>query len=169
MAQPELRFHARLTHWGGQLIVFDVWISLIFGLIAALFGGRFERFGVGIGGGYGVPDLIFLVAALFGLPSFLHGLRLLIGRERGASRWLLAFLGPLLISFAYILVPHTLDPCSNGLWTLTDQIGTSVQLCERFGSDIDIHTRFHYLWHILPTLPFVWIYRKVMPVRTAVR
>jgi len=93
------------------------------------------------------------------------GARGLIKRDKKQTQLGLTFIGPLIISFGYILIAHTFDPCENGLWDMSSRIGETIALCERFGSGINIHTRFHYLWHILPTVPLVWLYGVVLKNR----
>ncbi len=162
MNSPRKISSSRLARLGWRIILLDAIISLVLGLLAALVGGSLTALGNGLGGGNGIPDLIFLIPVLLGL--FLY-FRRVFKREKRKTDWLLAFIGPLLISIGYILIAHAFDPCNNGLWDLNSQIGDSVRLCERFGSEISIHTRFHYLWHIVATLPLVWLYGVVLKTR----
>lgn len=153
---------SRLARFGWKIILIDSVISLFLGLLAALAGGSFTALGNGFGGGNGIPDLVFAFPMLLGL--FLV-LRSVIKKEDKKSFWLFAFIGPLIISFGYVLIAHTFDPCYNGLWDMSSRIDGRIFLCERFGREINIHTRFHYLWHILPTLPLVWIYGYLLKKR----
>jgi hypothetical protein len=151
-----------LASIGWRIILLTGAISLLLGLLAALVGGRLTALGNGIGGGNGIPDLVFLLAVLMGLPGLFRGLVGVVRREKHQAKWLLVFIGPLLISSGYILIAHALDPCLNGLWDLSSRIGDTIPLCERFGSEINIHTRFHYLWHVLPALPLIWLYGNAL-------
>jgi hypothetical protein len=154
-----------LARLGWQIIRLDAGFSLILGLLAALAGGSLTFLGNGPGGGYGIPDLLFLLAALAGIPGLLRAIVGMRRGERGTARWALVFIGPLLISFGYILIAHSLDPCLLGMWDLASRLGGNIPLCERFGPELNVHTRFHYLWHILPTLPIVWLYGRVLKNR----
>jgi hypothetical protein len=147
---------------GWRIIILDSVISLLLGLLAALAGGSFTALGNGFGGGNGIPDLVFLIPVLIGLFLIF---RSVIKREDNKSFWLFAFIGPLIISIGYVQIAHTFDPCYNGLWDLSSRIDGRIALCERFGSEINIHTRFHYLWHIVPTLPLVWLYGVLLKKR----
>ena len=148
-----------LARLGWRIILLVSGISLLLGLLAALVGGSLTALGNGPGGGNDIPDLVFSISIILGLFLVFRGV---IKREKTKTRWLFVFVGPLLISIGYILIAHTFDPCDNGLWDLSSRIGESIPLCERFGSEINIHTRFHYLWHIVPTLPLVWLYGVIL-------
>ncbi|MBC8336570.1 MAG: hypothetical protein H8E29_15010 [Anaerolineales bacterium] len=149
----------RLARLGWWIILLNSGISLILGLLAALFGGSLTALGNGAGGWNGIPDFVFSIPILLGLAGLFRGVT---QRGEGQARWVLVFIGPLLISFGYLLIAHTFDPCLNGMWDIRSRIGETIPLCERFGSGINVHTRFHYLWHILPTLPLVWIYGRAL-------
>ena len=151
-----------LAHLGWWMIVVNTVLSLFLGLIALLFGDPFSVFGSGPGGGNGIPDLVFLLAALLGLPGLVKAINGLVKRKDGNTRWGLVFVGPLLISFGYILIAHAVDPCFNGIWDMSSRIGDSIRLCERFGSELNVDTRFHYFWHIFWALPLIWLYGLVL-------
>lgn len=154
-----------LPRLGWRIILLDSGISLFLGLLVALIGGSLTTLGNGAGGGNGIPDLFFTLALLLGIPGLYLGVRGMIKRDEKQTQLALTFIGPLIISLGYILIAHTFDPCENGLWDLNSQIGETIPLCERFGSGINIHTRFHYLWHIVPTLPLVWLYGVLLKKR----
>ncbi len=147
-----------LARMGWRIILINCGLSLFLGLLAAVVGGPLTALGNGIGGANGIPDLVFLIAVLLGLPGLIRGITGIIKKEYHQVKWVFVFAGPLFISTGYILIAHALDPCLNGLWDLSSRIGNTIPLCERFGPEINIHTRFHYLWHVLPTLPLVWLY-----------
>lgn len=157
--------HTGLAKIGWHLIYWDTILSLGLGLLTALVGGALTPLGDGLGGGYGIPELLFLVAILLGLPGLFRGIGGLFKWDWEQAMWVIVFIGPLIIAVGYILIPHALDPCVNAIWDLTSQIGDSIPLCQRFDNDLNVHTRFHYVWHILPTLPLVWLYRKMLEKR----
>ncbi len=145
----------RLIVLGWQILLVTSALSVLLGILAAVFGGAFTELGRGVGGGNGFPTLIFLIPALFGLILLVQNI---FKKKKDWSLLLLVFLGPLIISFGYIIIAHEFDPCFNDLWNINSQIGDGIRLCERFGNEINIHTRFHYLWHITPTIPLIWLY-----------
>ncbi len=141
----------RLVFFGHKLVWWNAMASFGLGVLAALFGGALTQVGQGPGGGWGVPGLVFGAAVVLGLPSLAVGLQGVWKRDarrgvRGAF-----FLTTLAISVAFIVVAHALDPCTLGAWTLGDRWGTQ-SVCERFGQEVNIHTRFHLLWHAAPVL-----------------
>ena len=78
-----------------------------------------------------------------------------------------AFGGVFVVAIGYERVAHTIDPCANGWWGPDSTIG-SQPLCERFGSELNWHTRFHLAAHALPALAllagYAWaIQRWVAP------
>jgi hypothetical protein len=142
---------------GFWIIVFTIAIGFALGLVAALVGGPLTRLGSGIGGLWGTLDIALILVMLLSLPSLAVGLAAIYRRHwRDAAR-LLAYVGPLAISFGYILIPHALDPCFVGVWGPFSTLG-DIQLCERFGLEYNIHTRFHLLWHVVPTVVLVALY-----------
>lgn len=154
------RWHSwadRLGEWSFRLIVMSLSIWLILGLLAAIFGGPLTNLGSGFGGVWGVPGLVFLFATLLALPSFLIGFADLFQKQAGAIKRMLVYGFSLLIAFGYVFIAHGLDPCFLGIWHVFSKLG-SIRLCEQFGGELNIHTRFHLLWHVLPTLPLVGIY-----------
>lgn len=122
---------------------------MIFGLLAMFLGGEWIHFGDGIGGAWGIPTLVFDIVVLLSLPNLVIWIHRLIKRIPNRIQYLIGFGGPFIISTAFILIAHALDPCSSHHWTMMDFWGDQ-RLCERFGSDINIHTRFHLILHIAP-------------------
>lgn len=139
------------------MVVFTLAIWFLLGLVAAFAGGDSTKLGTGPSGGWGIPDLILTFAMLLALPSFVIGFGDLFRKRAGAGVRMLAYAFPRLISVAYFVIAHIFDPCLNGIWTSFSHVG-SAALCEWSGSDLNVHTRFHLLWHVLPTLPLVLLY-----------
>lgn len=145
-----------------------LWINtgvfLVLGILAAALGGWWSQFGSGLGGGWGLTALIFEFPVLLSIPSFIIGIQGLFTKDAQKMLLLIFFIGPLFISFAFILIAHSIDPCTLSIWTLADRWGTQ-PLCERFGSDINIHTRFHLIWHVAPIfvllVPYHFLFRKI--------
>jgi hypothetical protein len=145
-------------------------VSVVAGIAAAAFGGALTGLGSGFGGLYGVPALaLTLLAVGVGIPAGVVVAR----RLRSNRRWLLAAAivigGVFAVAIGYERVAHTVDPCANGWWGPDSMIG-SQPLCERFGSELNWHTRFHLAAHALPALVllagYAWaIQRWVAPPR----
>jgi hypothetical protein len=139
-----------------------MWINTVFflvlGVLAAVLGGGWAQWGAGLGGGWGLPALIFELPVLLGIPSLIIGVQGFFRKNRRKMVYLIFFFAPLFISFAFIIVAHALDPCALKIWTLNDHWGTQ-KLCERFGNDINIHTRFHLLLHVMPIFILLMAYR----------
>ena len=143
------------------LIVVTILIGLALGLVAAVAGGWWIRLGEGIGGLYGAPGVTLTIAMLLGLPSLILGLTAVVRRRwRGAARTL-AYFGPLAIALGFIVIPHTLDPCFQGVLGPFSKLGET-RLCEQFGLEFNVHTRFHLLWHVAPTVLLVVGYRLAL-------
>lgn len=147
----------RLAYIGVMIIILVVSISVALGLLAALLGSFLTEAGDGLGGGWGVPELALTLATLLGVPSLIiSAMDILRGRWGQAGR-MLAFWGPLIISIGFIVIGHAIDPCFRGIWTLGSHWG-SIPLCEQFGIEVNIHTRFHLFLHAAPTLILVFLY-----------
>jgi hypothetical protein len=168
-----VRFADRSGYWGLVLTVGTVVTGFGLGVLVALSGGPLRFLGDGFGGGWGIPSLALLLAAVLGLPALLAAIFDLIrGRWAGATR-LLLFLGPLLVGFGFDFIAHLVDPCFNGLWTIRSTLG-EIPLCERFGLELNIHTRFHLLLHAAGAMPLAglfWLalqkwYPSILPART---
>lgn len=147
----------RLAFISFLITILNIVISTIAGLIAALGGGRLTELGSGAGGAYGLPDITNTLALALTLPALIFGISLLIRKKEGAMGRILVFVGALMISFGFLVIAHVLDPCLSGIWTSRSHLG-DIPLCERFGFELNIHTRFHLLWHATSTLPLVLVY-----------
>lgn len=148
----------RLAFAGFILTMIDIVLSAVAGLIAALIGGQVTEWGSGMGGGYAIPPLANTLALLLTLPALILGIMLLIRKREGAVGRIWVFVGTFLIGFGYILIAHSFDPCIRGVWTSHSRLGDDIRLCERFGNELNIHTRFHLIWHAVPTIPLLLIY-----------
>lgn len=133
-------------------------VSLITGVAAAVVGGPLTTLGSGAGGLYAVPALLLdVVAITLGLPASIVVAR----RLRREGSWIRAAAvvggGLWIVAIGYFLVAHMIDPCVNG-WLGPDSRIGSQPLCERFGSELNWHTRFHLLAHAAPASVLVTIY-----------
>lgn len=151
----------RAARFGWWLVAVCLPVAFALGALAALFGGPLTRLGSGVGGLWGAANLGLMLAMLLGVPSLIVALVALAHRRwRGALR-AIAYVGPLALAIGYIVLPHALDPCDLGLFSPFERIG-QVRLCEQFGPEWNIHTRFHLLWHTAPTLPLAALYRLTL-------
>lgn len=128
-------------------------LLLAMGLLAAGVGGGLTDWGSGAGGLGGWTDglmTIFSVAVGFaaGVATFKEG--------RSIPVALTVMVTGLLIGVGYLIVAHLVDPCVNGWWDANSQIG-SQPLCERFGSELNSHTRFHLLLHAIVGVLSAWV------------
>ncbi len=142
--------NSRLVRWLVRALFVITGVSAVAGIAAAAIGGPFADLGSGFGGLWGVPALLLVLLALgVGIPAGVKVAR----RLRSDRRWLLAALivvgGVFVVAFGYVQVAHSTDPCANGWLDLRSRIG-SQPLCERFGSEVSWHTRFHLAAHALP-------------------
>lgn len=133
-------------------------ISLLLGLVAAAAGGSLSDLGEGVGGLYGVPSLLTTVIAVFvALPAAVAMGR----RAQRAPGWLRHALvvaaGAWIVAIGYVQVAHSIDPCVNGWWDPRSRIGDQA-LCERFGTELNWHTRFHLLAHAGPAAALLAVY-----------
>ena len=146
-----------LAHAGVVFIVYSIYIYVALGLSASLVGSFLTPLGDGPGGLWGIPFFLYLVTFLIGLPSFIFGVRDIFRlRWHGAGR-ILACISPLAISIYFFMIPHAIDPCVVGIWEPGSSFG-SIPLCERFGGEWNIHTRFHLFLHATPTVIPVALY-----------
>lgn len=133
-------------------------ISVLAGIVAAVLGGSLTNLGSGFGGLWGVPALVLTLTALvLGVAASVRIVRLL-GPEAG--RWRLAvlvFVGVWVVALGYSVVAHLIDPCLNGWWDGDTRVGTQ-PLCERFGSELNWHTRFHLAAHAVPAALLLALY-----------
>lgn len=139
-------------------------IALLGGIAAAAWGGSLTDLGEGYGGLWGLPALaLTLVALVLGIVSVISILRTLpAGRDR--RRIVLVVLaGAWVVAVGYSEVAHAIDPCANGWWDRNSRIG-SQPLCERFGPDLNWHTRFHLVAHAAPAAflaaLYLWAVRR---------
>lgn len=139
-------------------------VSLVGGIAAALVGGPLSDLGSGAGGLYGVPSLLTtLIALLAAIPAAVGMAR----RARGVPGWVraaaLVAAGAWIVAIGYFVVAHAVDPCVNGWWDATSRIGDE-PLCERYGSELNWHPRFHLLAHAVPAAillgMYVWAIRR---------
>jgi hypothetical protein len=139
-------------------------VSVVGGLAAALIGRGFTDLGDGAGGLFGVPSLLLtLVALVLGLPAAAIVARLV----RPADGWIgvavLVGAGAWVVAIGYFVVAHAVDPCVNGWWDGRSRLG-SQPLRERFGRELNWHTRFHLLAHAASAAAlfgiYVWAVRR---------
>ena len=156
-----LRWAERFARWSFWLIVINLAVWFLLGVLAALIGGPLTNLGNGLGGGWGMADLLFGLAMLLALPSLFVGFYDLFKKRSGAVSKIMAYIFALTIALGYIFIAHSLDPCFLGIWTIFSKLG-AIPLCEFFGPELNIHTRFHLLWHVLPTLPLVLLYGLIL-------
>lgn len=139
-------------------------VSAVAGAVAAAFGGSLTELGSGFGGLWGAPALLLtFIALVLGIAASVGIVRV---RGPGGHRWRLAvlvFVGAWVVATGYSTVAHVVDPCVNGWWDADSRIG-SQPLCERFGSELNWHTRFHLVAHAVPAaillVPYLWAIRR---------
>jgi len=162
-----------MVRWLVRALFVVIGVSVVAGIMAAVFGGALTDLGSGFGGLYGLPALVLTLLALgVGIPA-----GVVVARRLGSNRgWLLATAivigGVFVVAIGYERVAHAIDPCANGWWGPDSMIG-SQPLCERFGSELNWHTRFHLAAHSLPALVllagYAWAIRRwVAPPRNPV-
>lgn len=154
----DLSTNATTLRWGRLLagsFAAVVLVSFALGIVAAVVGRSTTRLGEGAGGLFAFPSLVTTALALASIP-----LAIVIARRSATRRIRSAAVlvgGAWVIAVGYIGVAHALDPCTNGWWDTSSRIGGQ-RLCERFGSDLNWHTRFHLLAHAAPAVLMVWLY-----------
>ncbi len=154
----------RIVQWAIWITAIVVAVSFVGGLAAAAFGGPFTGLGSGAGGLYAVPSLVLSLAAVaVGVPA-----GIIVARHlRPELRWLRAGViaggGLWVVAIGYFMIAHWVDPCVNGWWGPETHIG-SQPLCERFGNELNWHTRFHLLAHAAPAavlaVGYIWAIRR---------
>ena len=133
-------------------------VTVVAGIGAAALGGSLTDLGSGYGGLWGLPALLLtLIALVLGVAAVIK-----IGREPspGSGRSRIAVLvvaGAWVVAVGYASVAHIVDPCVNGWWDGNSRIG-SQPLCERFGSELNWHTRFHLFAHATPAAVLLGLY-----------
>lgn len=159
----------RLLLWLlGSVIV----VSLVSGAAAALVGGGLTDLGDGAGGLLGVPSLFLtLVALVVGVPAAVIVARLVRPGDGRLGAAVLVGAGAWIVAIGYFVVAHAADPCVNGWWDGRSRVG-SQPLCERFGSELNWHTRFHLLAHAAPAAAmfaiYAWAVRRSLTGRAEV-
>lgn len=135
-------------------------VLLVMGSLAAAFGGDLTGWGNGAGGLDGWADLsqtIFslVVGVAAGIATFREG--------RAIPVAVAVFASGLLIGTGYLIGGHLVDPCDRGWWDASSRIGDQT-LCERFGGELAVHTRFHLLLHatlgVVSAAATVVLYRR---------
>ena len=154
----------RIVRWAIRITAGVIAVSFIAGVAAAALGGSFTQLGSGAGGLYAVPSLVLdLIAVFIGVPA-----GVIVARHlRPESRWLSAGVivggGLWVVAIGYFMIAHWLDPCANGWWGPESRVG-SQPLCERFGNELNWHTRFHLLAHAIPATAlvagYIWAVRR---------
>lgn len=131
--------------------------AAVAGVAAAAVGGSWSDLGSGYGGLYGLPAMLLTVLALIVIPASIVVARRL-GAESARLRFgLLIGVGLWVVAMGYWEVAHIVDPCANGWWDEQSRIG-SQPLCERFGSELNWHDRFHLLAHATPAAALLGVY-----------
>lgn len=158
----------RLLMW---LLGIVIVVSVVGGIAAALLGRGLTDLGDGAGGLFGVPSLLLtLVALVLGLPAAVIVARLVRPKDGWVGVAVLVGAGAWVVAIGYFVVAHALDPCVNGWWDGRSRIG-SQPLCERFGSELNWHTRFHLLAHAAPAAAlfaiYAWAVRRSLAGRRA--
>ena len=144
--------------WTVRSLSIVIAVSLIGGVAAAALGGSLTDLGSGAGGLFGVPSLLTTVIALvLAVPAAIGFAR----EARHSPGWFRAALvvagGAWIVAIGYLVVAHAVDPCVNGWWDARSRIGDQ-PLCERFGPELNWHTRFHLLAHAAPAAVLLAIY-----------
>jgi hypothetical protein len=171
MQQPpqavELPWADQVARLALRVIIADMIVSVAMGLLVAVAWGVrpdntfLNDLGSGPGGGRGIPAVVFMLAWFMGFPSLVRGLRDLTQGRWPEARRLLAFVGPLVVFVGFTYVAHGLDPCG-GLLDEGSRLGDQ-PLCQRYGDSLEVHTRFHLLYHALvPTVFLVALYRLAL-------
>jgi hypothetical protein len=138
---------SRSLRWTVWSLVVVITVSVAAGVAAAIVGGALNELGSGAGGLFGIPSMLTtLIALALATPAAIS-----IARQTPRSPgWLRAAVvisgGAWIVAIGYFVVAHAADPCVNGWWDANSQIGNQ-PLCERFGTELNWHTRFHLLAH----------------------
>jgi hypothetical protein len=133
-------------------------VSVVGGAASGLVGRGLIGLGDGAGGIFGVPALMLaLVALVLGLPAAVAVARALRPVDGWIGVAVLIVVGAWAVAIGYVVVAHAVDPCANGWWDGRSRIG-SQPLCERFGPELNWHTRFHLLAHAVPAAVLFAVY-----------
>ena len=101
--------------------------------------------------------MLALVALVLGLPAAVAVARALRPVDGWIGVAVLIVVGAWVVAIGYVVVAHAVDPCANGWWDGRSRIG-SQPLCERFGPELNWHTRFHLLAHAVPAAVLFAVY-----------
>ncbi len=139
-------------------ITLVVVVAVVAGIGAAALGGSLADLGSGYGGLWGLPALLLtLIALVLGVAAVIK-IGFELSPESGRLRIaVLVVAGAWLVAVGYANVAHMVDPCANGWWNASSRIG-SQPLCERFGSELNWHTRFHLFAHAAPAAVLLAVY-----------
>ena len=132
-------------------------VAVVGGVVAALLGGAFTDLGEGAGGLWGMPSLVTTMVALVAIPVAVVAARRATGLPRRWWAFTVVAGGAWMVAIGYFVIAHAADPCANGWWDGSSRFGDQ-PLCERFGTDLNWHTRYHLLAHALPAVPLVVLY-----------
>ncbi len=164
---------SRGLRWVIRSLTVIIAVSLAGGIAAALAGGPLSDLGSGAGGLFGIPSLLTTLIALFvAIPT-----ATVVARQaRHSPGWLRAGVvvaaGAWIVAIGYFVIAHAVDPCVNGWWHARTRIGDQ-PLCERFGPELNVHTRFHLLAHAAPAAvllaAYVWSIRRWVTVEQCVQ
>ncbi len=154
---------SRALRWTVGSFTAVIGVSVVAGVAAALFGGSLTDLGSGAGGLYGIPSLLTTATAFAAVPTAIVMAR----RADRSPGWLriaiVVAAGAWIVAIGYFVVAHTFDPCVNGWWDANSRIGDQ-PLCERFGPELNWHTRFHLIAHAAPAAvllgAYVWAIRR---------
>ncbi|HEX9683209.1 MAG TPA: hypothetical protein VGA13_09010 [Acidimicrobiales bacterium] len=154
---------SRALTWTIRSLVLVVSFSFVAGVVAALVGGSLSDLGEGAGGLFGVPSLLTtLIAVFLALPAAVTVARHGRGSPR-LRRPIVIAGGAWVVAIGYFQVAHSVDPCLHGWWDLSNRVGDQ-PLCERFGSELNWHTRFHLAAHAGPAMillvAYLWAIRR---------
>lgn len=155
----------RTVRWTIRSFTVVIVVSVVGGIAAAIVGGSLTDLGSGYGGLFGIPAILTVAIALFlAMPA-----TLVIARkpQRPLTRLQTVIVwaaGAWIVAIGYSVAGHAIDPCVNGWWDSRSRIGDQ-PLCERFGSELNWHTRFHLLGHAAPAAlllgAYVWAIHRV--------
>jgi hypothetical protein len=150
----------RIVRWMILSLTVVIVISVVAGLAATVVGGSLTTLGDGFGGLFGAPALLLtLIALMVGVPATITVAKRLGPDERRLRAGVVMLVGVWVVGVGYAQVAHSIDPCANGWWDAQSRVG-SQPLCERFGPELNWHTRFHLIAHALPAAvllaAYVW-------------
>ena len=140
-----------------QVLTLLIVVTVVGGIAAAAIGGSWSDLGSGYGGLYGLPAIAMTVMSLLVIPVAVLVARRLGPDAGGLRSAVLLAAGLWVVTLGYSQVAHLVDPCANGWWDHRSRIG-SQPLCERFGSELNWHTRFHLLAHAGPAAVLLVLY-----------